>query len=185
MKTQKSLKNHARQKHGNCKNTEKHGKPSRFRDYLYCHSVTSHDAANAAHLLESQGSWRPTWTVGRLPSSNRIRSKSDKTKFICLSGRDQLAKIYVKFLGIRFPEVRFSSSVWDLNSTELSALTHSSPCLSDKPLSLHHVRRLLPLPHDFASLIQTLICIRVDFNNTISIAALVLSPLTKSFEAPI
>lgn len=102
MKTQKSLKNHARQKHGNCKNTEKHGKPSRFLDYLYCHSVTSHDAANAAHLLESQGSWRPTWTVGRLPSSNRIRSKSDKTKFICLSGRDQLAKIYVKFLGIRF-----------------------------------------------------------------------------------
>src|SRR5688572_9481751 len=47
-------------------------------------------------------------------SSNHLRLNPDKTQFIWLGGRLQLNKIDTDSLHLRFPHIRFSSSVRDL-----------------------------------------------------------------------
>src|SRR5678816_575951 len=68
----------------------------------FAHGPASTAASLVVRVLEA------TTTLDLWMSSNRLRLNSDKTQFIWLGGRAQLAKVDMEFLRATFPEVPVS-----------------------------------------------------------------------------
>jgi hypothetical protein len=107
-------------------------------------------------------------------SSNRLRLNPDKTQYIWLGSRIQLARIDMDELSLRFPNVHFSATVRDLGfvlDPELSLSKHVNTVSRSCFYYLRQIRVIrqsLPL-HAIKTLVHALICTRVDYGNAIYI----------------
>src|SRR6218665_4124643 len=83
-------------------------------------------------------------------SSNRLRHNQTKTQFIWFGTRQQLAKIELGFLAIKYPHFTFSSSVCDLGVTldqELTFVRHINLlCRS----CCYQLRQLMVISHSLS-----------------------------------
>src|SRR5688572_31441537 len=107
-------------------------------------------------------------------SSNRLRLNSDKTQFIWLGGRAQLAKIDMEFLRTTFPDVHYSVSVRDLRVSLDPVLSFSDHVNRISRTCLYHLRQIRTIrhslsPHAVNTLVHALICTRVDTSATPSL----------------
>src|SRR6218665_3032519 len=85
--------------------------------YLHCHSTSAMGAARTMHqAMGAPADWM---------SSNRLRLNAQKTKFIWLGNRQQLAKLNLDALSAEFPTMSFSQVVRDLGVLLDSELTFS------------------------------------------------------------
>jgi len=107
-------------------------------------------------------------------SSNRLRLNQDKTQYIWLGTRAQLAKIDAASLQLRFPNVHFSSSVRDLGFVLDPLLTLSNHVNNLSRSCFYYLRQLrairksLPM-HAITTLVHALICSRIDHGNALFI----------------
>src|SRR5678815_3563226 len=78
-------------------------------------------------------------------SSNRLRLNPNKTQYIWLGTRQQLAKINLEALALEFPWITFSSSVLDLGVTldqELTFTRHINLLCRNRYYQLRQLRVL-------------------------------------------
>jgi len=132
----------------------------------FAHGPASAAASLVARVLEA------TTTLDLWMSSNRLRLNSDKTQFIWLGGRAQLAKIDMEFLRATFPDVHYTVSVRDLGITLDPVLSLSDHVNRISRTCLYHLRQIRTIrhslsPHAVNTLVHALICTRVDFGNSI------------------
>src|SRR5688572_22967713 len=98
----------------------------------------------------------------------------DKTQYIWLGSRAQLAKINADSLRLRFPNMHFSSSVRDLGFILDPVLSLSDHVNSVSRSCFYYLRQLrairqsLPL-HAITTLVHALICSRIDYGNAVYI----------------
>jgi hypothetical protein len=112
-----------------------------------------------------------TSALNQWMSSNRLRLNSDKTQYIWLGGRAQLAKIDMELLRTLFPDVHFSPTVRDLGFTLDPVLSFSDHVNRVSRTCLYHLRQLRTIRHSLSpqavkALVHALICSRVDFGNS-------------------
>src|ERR1700735_3637964 len=105
-------------------------------------------------------------------SSNRLFLNCSKTQFIWLGGRIQLAKVDFTSLRQLFPDISFSDTVRDLGVVLDHELTMSAHINNISRSCLYHLRQLRTIrrslpTHAIRTLVQALICTRIDFGNAI------------------
>src|ERR1700733_13997152 len=105
-------------------------------------------------------------------SSNRLCLNCSKTQFIWLGGRLQLPKIDLTSLSQLFPDISFSYTVRDLGVVQDQELTMSAHINNLSRSCFYHLRQLRTIRHSLPNhairtLIQALICTRLDFGNAV------------------
>src|ERR1700733_976351 len=105
-------------------------------------------------------------------SSNRLCLNCSKTQFIWLGGRLQLPKIDLTSLSQLFPDISFSYTVRDLGVVLDQELTMSAHINNLSRSCFYHLRQLRAIRHSLPNhairtLIQALICTRLDFGNAV------------------
>jgi hypothetical protein len=132
-----------------------------------------HGPANTADVMVER-ILEASAALDRWLSSNRLRLNQDKTQYIWLGTRAQLAKIDTDSLCLKFPNVHFSSSVRDLGFILDPVLSLSDHVNSVSRSCFYYLRQLrairqsLPL-HAITTLVHALICARIDYGNAVYI----------------
>ena len=132
----------------------------------YAHGSAEDAAALVQRILDA------TSALNSWMSSNRLCLNCSKTQFIWLGGRIQLAKIDFTSLSQLFPDISFSDTVRDLGVVLDQELTMSAHINNVSRSCFYHLRQLRTirrsLPnHAIRTLVQALICTRIDFGNAI------------------
>ena len=131
----------------------------------FVHGSPSAASSLVATILDA------TMELNQWMSSNRLRLNSDKTQFIWLGGRVQLAKIDMELLSTLYPDIQFSPTVRDLGFTLDPILSLTDHVNRISRTCFYHLRQLRTIRHSLSlqavkALVHALICSRVDFGNS-------------------